>query len=83
MIPRMRSASVRFALKEVLAVSALDQAPCGLGHTRCGAVNAAVKATCNPGLDVAPGCGHLAPIVEAIGRAVDGDDALVIRNLVY
>jgi carbonic anhydrase/SulP family sulfate permease len=44
-----------------------------LGHTRCGAVNAAVKATCNPGLDVAPGCGHLAPIVEAIGRAVDDD----------
>lgn len=44
-----------------------------LGHTRCGAVNAAVKATCNPGLDVAPGCGHLAPIVEAIGRAVDHD----------
>jgi carbonic anhydrase len=44
-----------------------------LGHTRCGAVNAAVKATCNPGLDVAPGCGHLAPIVEAIGRAVDSD----------
>ncbi len=42
-----------------------------LGHTRCGAVNAAVKATCHPGLDVAPGCGHLAPIVEAISRAVD------------
>ena len=44
-----------------------------LGHTRCGAVNAAVKATCNPGLDVAPGCGHLAPIGEASGRAVDSD----------
>jgi carbonic anhydrase len=44
-----------------------------LGHTRCGAVNAAVKATCNPGLDVAPGCGHLAPIVEAIGRSVGQD----------
>ena len=44
-----------------------------LGHTRCGAVNAAVQATCQPGLDVAPGCTHLAPIVEAIGRAVDLD----------
>jgi len=44
-----------------------------LGHTRCGAVNAAVKAACNPGLDVAPGCGHLAPIVDAIGLAVDRD----------
>lgn len=44
-----------------------------LGHTRCGAVNAAVKAACNPGLDVAPGCGHLVPIVEAISRAVDDE----------
>ena len=44
-----------------------------LGHTRCGAVNAAVKATCHPGLDVAPGCSHLAPIVEAIARSVDHD----------
>jgi carbonic anhydrase/SulP family sulfate permease len=44
-----------------------------LGHTRCGAVNAAVKATCQPGLDVAPGCSHLAPIVEAIARSVDHD----------
>ncbi|MBM4013313.1 MAG: sulfate transporter, partial [Planctomycetes bacterium] len=29
-----------------------------LGHTRCRAVKAAVQATCEPGLDVAPGCSH-------------------------
>jgi carbonic anhydrase/SulP family sulfate permease len=51
-----------------------------LGHTRCGAVNAAVKATCNPGLDVAPGCTHLAPIVEAVGDAVEGDTCRVFAS---
>jgi carbonic anhydrase len=42
-----------------------------LGHTRCGAVAAAVRATCRPEVPVAPDCVHLAPIMESIGRAVD------------
>ena len=45
-----------------------------LGHTRCGAVNAAVQATCDPTLEVAPDCVHLAPIMESIGRAVEPVD---------
>ncbi len=45
-----------------------------LGHTRCGAVNAAVQATCDPSLEVAPDCVHLAPIMESIGRAVTPAD---------
>jgi carbonic anhydrase len=45
-----------------------------LGHTRCGAVNAAVQATCKPELEVAPDCVHLAPIMEYIGRAVQPAD---------
>ncbi len=42
-----------------------------LGHTRCGAVTAAVRATCRPEVPVAPDCVHLAPIMESIGKAVD------------
>jgi carbonic anhydrase/SulP family sulfate permease len=45
-----------------------------LGHTRCGAVGAAVQAACRPDVPVAPECGHLAPIMESIGRSVRGDD---------
>ena len=42
-----------------------------LGHTRCGAVNAAMKAACDPATVVAPECGHLAPIMRSIARVVD------------
>ena len=48
-----------------------------LGHTRCGAVNAAVQAACSPDVDGAPNCVHLAPIMESIGRAVRPDDCLL------
>jgi MFS superfamily sulfate permease-like transporter len=41
-----------------------------LGHTRCGAVGAAVQAACQPDVPVAPECTHLAPIMESIGHAV-------------
>ena len=51
-----------------------------LGHTRCGAVNAAVQATCNPGGAVAPDCVHLAPIVRSIGRSVDHHDCGLAAN---
>ena len=51
-----------------------------LGHTRCGAVNAAVQATCNPGVAVAPDCVHLAPIVRSIGRSVDHHDCGLAAN---
>jgi carbonic anhydrase len=44
-----------------------------LGHTRCGAVGAAVAATCHPDEPVAADCTHLASIVESIGRVVDVD----------
>ena len=42
-----------------------------LGHTRCGAVDKAIQATCRPDEEVAPGCVHLAPILESVGRSVD------------
>ena len=42
-----------------------------LGHTRCGAVGAAVQAACYPDRPVAPECTHLPSIVESIGRVVD------------
>ena len=42
-----------------------------LGHTRCGAVSAAMKAACDPSTPVAPECGHLVPIMRSIGRVVD------------
>lgn len=45
-----------------------------LGHTRCGAVGAAVQAACQPDVPVAPECGHLATIMESIGRSVQPDD---------
>lgn len=48
-----------------------------LGHTRCGAVGAAVQAACRPDVPVAPECGHLAPIMESIGRSVRPDDCQV------
>jgi carbonic anhydrase len=44
-----------------------------LGHTRCGAVGAAVAVACHPDVPVAPDCTHLASIVESIGRVVDAD----------
>ena len=44
-----------------------------LGHTRCGAVGAAVQAACYPDRAVAPECTHLPSIVESIGRVVDED----------
>ena len=47
-----------------------------LGHTRCGAVGAAVQATCHPETAVAAECTHLPPIMEAIGRVVDVDACL-------
>lgn len=42
-----------------------------LGHTRCGAVNAAIQVACHPEVPVAPECVHLAPIMESIGKSVD------------
>jgi carbonic anhydrase/SulP family sulfate permease len=42
-----------------------------LGHTRCGAVGAALQATCKPDVPVAPECTHLGSIVTSIGRMVD------------
>jgi carbonic anhydrase/SulP family sulfate permease len=42
-----------------------------LGHTRCGAVNAAVQVACHPDVPVAPECVHLVPIMESIGKSVD------------
>ena len=42
-----------------------------LGHTRCGAVGAALAAVCHPETPVAPDCTHLPPIIESIGRVVD------------
>jgi carbonic anhydrase/SulP family sulfate permease len=42
-----------------------------LGHTRCGAVGAAVHAACYPDDPVAPDCDHLASIVAPISRVVD------------
>jgi carbonic anhydrase len=51
-----------------------------LGHTRCGAVNAAVQATCKPEVEVAPDCVHLAPIMEYIGRAVQPADCSLPAN---
>ncbi len=42
-----------------------------LGHTRCGAVGAALQAACHPDVPVAPECTHLASIVNSIGRMVD------------
>ncbi len=44
-----------------------------LGHTRCGAVAAAVQAICHPDVPVAPHCVHLKPIIESIGRSVDAE----------
>jgi carbonic anhydrase len=42
-----------------------------LGHTRCGAVSAAVQAVRQPDVPVAPECVHLAPIMEGIGRSIE------------
>jgi carbonic anhydrase/SulP family sulfate permease len=44
-----------------------------LGHTRCGAVGAAVQVACHPDVPVAPDCTHLGSIMQSIGRVVDGD----------
>jgi carbonic anhydrase len=41
-----------------------------LGHTRCGAVGAAVQVACQPDVPVAPECTHLVPIMESISHAV-------------
>lgn len=47
-----------------------------LGHTRCGAVGAAVQATCHPETAVAAECTHIPPIVESIARVVDVEACL-------
>jgi carbonic anhydrase len=44
-----------------------------LGHTRCGAVTAAVQAACHPEVAIAPECSHLPPIMERITRAIAPD----------
>ena len=51
-----------------------------LGHTRCGAVGAAVKAFCNPEEPVAPDCKHLAPIIASIGRVVSPEHCSIPEN---
>lgn len=54
-----------------------------LGHTRCGAVGAAVKAASEPGVVVAPECTHLAPILRSIGRVVaDGSGSTTVADTV-
>ena len=54
-----------------------------LGHTRCGAVGAAVKAACEPGVAIAPECTHLAPILRSIGRVVaDGSGGTTVADAV-
>ena len=51
-----------------------------LGHTRCGAVNAAVQAACHPEVKVAPECVHLAPIMESIGKSVDAGSCRLVAD---
>ena len=51
-----------------------------LGHTRCGAVNAAVQAACHPEVPVAPECVHLAPIMESIGKSVDAGSCRLVAD---
>ena len=43
-----------------------------MGHTRCGAVTAAVRLICSPGSPPAgPACQHIGPIVDEIRHAID------------
>jgi MFS superfamily sulfate permease-like transporter len=42
-----------------------------LGHTRCGAVGAALQSACRPDVAVAPHCTHLPPIMDRIRGAID------------
>lgn len=51
-----------------------------LGHTRCGAVGAAVEAACLPDVPVAPECSHLGPIMRSIGRMVDVETCTLARG---
>jgi carbonic anhydrase/SulP family sulfate permease len=51
-----------------------------LGHTRCGAVNAAVQVACHPEVPVAPECVHLAPIMESIGKSVDAASCRLVAD---
>lgn len=51
-----------------------------LGHTRCGAVGAAVEAVCLPDVPVAPECSHLGPIMRSIGRMVDAETCTLARG---
>jgi carbonic anhydrase len=44
-----------------------------LGHTRCGAVHAAVTAACRSRAAVATACGHLPPILEQIAAGIPSD----------
>ncbi len=51
-----------------------------LGHTRCGAVGAAVKQACRPDEPVAPECTHLASITGTIARVVDAELCLLTAD---
>jgi carbonic anhydrase/SulP family sulfate permease len=51
-----------------------------LGHTRCGAVGAAVQASCLPDVPVAPECSHLGPIMKSIGRMVNAETCTLVRS---
>jgi carbonic anhydrase len=51
-----------------------------LGHTRCGAVGAAVQAACLPDVPVAPECSHLGPIMQSIGRMVDAETCTLVKG---
>jgi MFS superfamily sulfate permease-like transporter len=45
-----------------------------VGHTRCGAIAAAVDETCRPDQSAAPGCQHVGEIFRQIGRVVTEAD---------
>jgi len=53
-----------------------------LGHTRCGAVTAAVKFACSPeDASVATGCQHLNHVLDDIQESVDVGDCEHIQNM--
>ncbi len=45
-----------------------------VGHTRCGAIAAAVADSCQPDQSAAPGCGHLGEIFDQVSRVVTEAD---------
>ncbi len=52
-----------------------------VGHTRCGAVNAAVNFTCSETNALEKtGCEHLEPIVQDIRKSIDLDKCQFLRN---